>query len=542
MEGRLAFLVSNAIPCVVFEDDHLLVVNKPAGLNTHAPAPYTGEGLYDWLRHREPRWASLAIVHRLDKDTSGLIVFAKSTVANRLLTQQFTARAVHKRYLLLAASAPPEPERLVRSRIVRLGDRYVSRPATGQEDAETRFRLLTPEVGGRILVEAEPLTGRTHQIRVHAAAEGFPILGDTLYGGAPHPRLCLHAAELRFSHPATGEPTVFRADPRFDEDIRLALREALLDLTMTNCYRVAHGGSDRTPGVYVDRLGEFLVASAEQSEALPAAVLDHLQRCVSRYALRGVYRRELSRQPGRAELEQASPQFLFGQPAPEEITVLENGLRYTLRFDEGYSVGIFLDQRDNRRRLVTGHVARDFPLFLPSTKERRLLNVFAYTCAFSVAAAAGGAVTTSLDLSRKYLEWGQRNFHLNSLDPTDHDFIYGDAFEWMRRLARKGRSFEVVILDPPTFSRSKQHGVFQAEKDYGALVAAALPLLVPNGVLLASTNAALFKPERFMETLATGVKAAGRTLCQQHYVPQPPDFPVSPEEPAYLKTAWLRVS
>src|SRR3974390_2975847 len=89
------------VPCVIFENDDLLVINKPAGLNTHAPSPFAGEGIYDWLRSREPRWASLAIIHRLDKDTSGVLAFAKTPRANRSLTQQFTSRAIRKTYLLL---------------------------------------------------------------------------------------------------------------------------------------------------------------------------------------------------------------------------------------------------------------------------------------------------------------------------------------------------------------------------------------------------------------------------------------------------------
>ena len=77
---------------ILFEDEHLLVINKPAGMNTHAPSPYAGEGIYDWLRNREPRWTNLAIIHRLDKETSGLMVFAKTAVANRSLTEQFAQR------------------------------------------------------------------------------------------------------------------------------------------------------------------------------------------------------------------------------------------------------------------------------------------------------------------------------------------------------------------------------------------------------------------------------------------------------------------
>ena len=166
------------LPCLFHEDEHLLVVNKPAGLNTHAPSPYAGEGLYDWLRHREARWASLAIIHRLDKETSGVMVFGKTPLANRALTAQFAARSVHKVYQLRTGCPVPAGEQVVKSGIARAGDRYVSSP--DGEPAETRFRRLSDG-----LVEAQPLTGRTHQIRVHAAERGFPILGDALYGGSP---------------------------------------------------------------------------------------------------------------------------------------------------------------------------------------------------------------------------------------------------------------------------------------------------------------------------------------------------------------------
>ena len=152
-----------------------------------------------------------------------------------------------------------------------------------------------------------------------------------------------------------------------------------------------------------------------------------------------------------------------------------------------------------------------------------------------------GAHTTSLDLQRKYLEWGARNFELNGLDTAQHDFIYGDAFDWLKRLARKGREFDVVLVDPPTFSQAKKRGIFRAEKDYGQLVAAALSVLKMDGVLFAATNAAEWSALEFLATVAEAVEGAGRQIRQQHYVPQPPDFPLSRAEPAHLKTVWLRV-
>jgi 23S rRNA (cytosine1962-C5)-methyltransferase len=171
-----------------------------------------------------------------------------------------------------------------------------------------------------------------------------------------------------------------------------------------------------------------------------------------------------------------------------------------------------------------------------------VLNCFAYTCGFSVCAALGGARTTSLDLSRKYLDWGRRNFACNGLDPAAHDFIYGDVFDWLRRLTKQSRRFAVIILDPPTFSRSPGRGDFRAEVDYGRLVGLALPLLQPGGVLLAAANTARLEPAAFVGQVHAAIAGAGRRIVQQHYVPQPPDFPVTRDEPAYLKTLWLRVA
>lgn len=528
------------VPCVIFEDEHLLVVVKPAGWNTHAPSPYAGEGIYDWLRHREARWATLAILHRLDKETSGLLVFGKTPLANRSLTEQFARHRVRKQYLLLTDRAVPEKEFTVKSSLLRVGEKYASR--SGGEIAETKF---TPVADSELktqnsklkTVSASPLTGRTHQIRVHAAESGFPILGDTLYGGTASSRVFLHAAEIAFAHPATNEQLKFSAPVDFAAEPRQALRAAIMDPDATSAFRVIHGASDGWPGWFVEKLGDFLLSQSEAS--LNARQSGELSRLARTFASRGVYHKTLSRQVRRSTTTEVSPPLVFGEAAPGRFEILENGVRYELSFREGYSVGLFLDQRDNRRRLLTGHLAADFPR-LP-TSDFQLLNCFAYTCGFSVCAAKAGARTTSLDLSKKYLEWGRRNFLLNGLDPSLHDFIYGDTFDWLRRLAKKGCAFDAIVLDPPTFSQSREHGVFRVEKNFGDLVAAALPVLKPGGVLLASTNAVEWPPEKFLASVDSAVRIAGRKILKRHYVPQPPDFPVSRAEPAYLKTAWVKI-
>ncbi|MEN9574023.1 MAG: hypothetical protein RL514_1878 [Verrucomicrobiota bacterium] len=580
-------------PCILHEDEHLLVVNKPAGWNTHAPAPHAGEGIYDWLRHREPRWATLAILHRLDKETSGVLVFGKTPLANKSLTDQFEQRQMSKRYLLLSDRPPPQSELVVRGNIARDGDHYTNLPTdTGGDPAETRFQLRTQNAELKTwTVAAEPLTGRTHQIRVHAAASGFPILGDTLYGGTPGARVFLHAEQITFKHPATGAVVTFRAPADFAADARLGLRHALglspvgrnsvephlerseasaasisgsatpsqetrlargssigrwgstqshpADEADTTAFRLVHGVADGWPGWQVEQLGDFLLSQSEA--ALTTAQTAQLGVWLAQLNLCGAYHKRLDRRVRETKTAQASPQLVLGTAAPERFPVRENGLQFELSFTEGYSYGLFLDQRDNRRRLLTGHVAADFPFSIPHPAFH-LLNTFSYTCGFSVAAAKAGARTTSLDLSKKYLEWGRRNFALNGLDPTAHDFIYGDVFDWLRRLAKKGRAFDAVLLDPPTFSQSKESGVFRAEKDYGRLVALALPLLKPEGILFASTNCATLSPEEFLATLEATIQRAGRSILQQHYVPQPPDFPITRDEPAHLKTVWLRVS
>jgi 23S rRNA (cytosine1962-C5)-methyltransferase len=505
---------------IVFEDEHLLVVNKPAGWNTHSPAPFAGEGLYEWLQHRHPRWSALALIHRLDKETSGLMVFGKTAAANRSLTRQFDQRRVQKKYILLTDRKPSFRQLRARSAMGRTGAKYVSRPPhAGAALAETVFSFA-----GEV-IEAVPLTGRTHQIRVHASEHGFPILGDTLYGGAPAARLCLHAAELRFEHPVTGQPLSFSIPPDFTADTRIALRAAIIDPSLTDAYRLIHGAADGWPGLYLDRLGEVLLSQTDG--ALTAPQRQRLEQLEAR----AVYHQLLQRQ-GRAP-----PQRLRGALATNEILVRENGLRFALRLDEGSSTGLFLDQRENRRRLKERYIAAGFEL--PPAPE--VLNAFAYTCGFSVCAAAGGGHVTSLDLSKSYLEWGRRNFVLNGLEPSQHEFIFGDAFAWFRRLVKKKRLFDVLILDPPTFSRSRESGVFQAEKDYGALVDAALPLLKRGGILLASTNAAGFAPADFLQAVTGSIRRAGRSVARRHYAPQPPDFPIERVEPAYLKTVWLQV-
>jgi 23S rRNA (cytosine1962-C5)-methyltransferase len=330
----------------------------------------------------------------------------------------------------------------------------------------------------------------------------------------------------------------FRAEPDFKADSRWAIRAALIDPAVTNAYRLLHGESDGWPGFYVDRFGDYLLG---QSESPPTPAQEEwMNMTAGRIGSRGVYHKILARRMEAPTTARISPRLLAGEAAPPEFPILENGVTFLASFEEGYSPGLFLDQRENRRRWLRRSVGPGEPLGAGSGETMTVLNAFAYTCGFSVCAAKAGARVTSVDLSRKYLEWGRRNFSANGIDPAARDFIFGDVFDWLKRLQKKGRHFDAVILDPPTFSRSRESGVFQAERDYPRLLESALRSLKPGGVVLASSNTGEWKAEAFVDTLRQSATASGRRIAFLRYAAQPLDFPVSPREPAYLKTAWAR--
>lgn len=508
--------MSDLPPIVIHEDDHLLIVNKPPGWNTHSPSPYAGEGIYEWLKNREERWAKLAIIHRLDKETSGLIIFSKTAEANRSLTEQFTKGLVRKEYVLKSDRPPVKKKFTVKSHLKRVGEKYASeRGGVSGVDAETEF-----EVSGELVI-ARPRTGRTHQIRVHAAENGFAILGDSLYGGAPHDRLCLHSQKIEFTDPISNERWTFTAPADFETALWKQRREFIS--ADTDAFRWINGAADGFAGWHLDQLGGFLLAQSE------APLTSEQRDFMATWAAdRGVYHKITTRHVRATQREEASPKHVCGPVAEGPFTIKENGVSFEMNFSEGYSTGIFLDQRDNRRRLLR-----------IALKGAEVLNTFAYTCAFSVCAALAGAKVTSLDLSRKYLDWGKRNFQLNDIDPLKHDFIYGDVFDWMKRLAKKGRRFDLILLDPPTFSQAKESGVFRVEKDFAKLLKLALVLLKPNGTIFASSNSARWAPEDFLTQIRKAIGAS--SIVSEQYFPQPPDFPISREEPAYLKTVWLKL-
>ena len=220
--------------------------------------------------------------------------------------------------------------------------------------------------------------------------------------------------------------------------------------------------------------------------------------------------------------ERETPKLVIGNEGESLQTVAtEEHLKFGIDFGAGYSVGLFVDQRENRR-------------FVRQSKPKRVLNCFAYTCSFSVAAASVGAQTVNVDLSKKSLERGRQNFVLNSLLTEGHQFIADDVRPVLGRLARRGQKFDIIILDPPTFSRTKGGDAFHVEKDFEEIVVAALEVVERDGRILLSTNCETLN-EQALERMARYCVKLSRKSGGLHRQPSPVDFPAG----TAASTIWL---
>lgn len=199
---------------IIAESDGLLIVHKLAGLLTHATADRSRENLVDLLRRARPDLTELTLQHRLDRETSGVILFTTSVEMRAPVAQLFENRRVEKEYLCWVQGKRLESSWSVEATLQQRSGRV--RVGPGQA-ARTDFRLLKRE-GSYCLLQACPLTGRKHQIRAHLAHRGLPIVGDELFGGPPSHRLLLHAHRLSLVHPRTEKIVTFEDQP--DEDFQ----------------------------------------------------------------------------------------------------------------------------------------------------------------------------------------------------------------------------------------------------------------------------------------------------------------------------------
>lgn len=540
---------------ILFEDPSLIVVHKEAGIAAQPVDEQDDTDLRSRLtRHLarrdglNPEQVYLGVHQRLDRDTSGVVLFTKQREANAALAQQFEGRDIDKAYVAVVRGlAEPVAPRELRHHLVR--DRDGRMRVSSARDRHAKLAVTRLGVArhcqSRARVELGLATGRTHQLRVQLSALGAPIAGDALYGGEPAMRLMLHAQRLGFRHPVDGrrieieDPTppeleahlrhglVFPRGALFERALELAAerRFALFRATAaaepTTAFRLLHLDADGVPGLSVDVYGDFLVAGV-YDEALLASADEWLDALTGR-GFAGIYLKHHPRQKNDLDAQRLStltPQVpVRGTAAPEPLVVYEHGVPYRVWLADGFATGLFLDQRDNRHQVRL------------RASQRRVLNLFSYTCGFSVAALAGGArEVVSVDSSARALERGEANVAAIG-QSARHRSWRGDAFDALERLSKKRERFDAVIVDPPSYSTTGTRR-FVLKRDYAALCQAALRLLAPGGWALCCLNHHGLSQRWLRRSVQGAAHDAGLSLESLRDLPTPQDFPAVPgQEP-----------
>lgn len=637
-------LIAKLVP-TLFENQHLLVVSKPAGIDVGGrsplkpgvaggqpePHPDFQSGLLELLNEVRSSAGSarlnaaspdgpLLVVNRLSRFESGVLILAKSPAVAAALRADWKNGRIQQEYLAVVLgraerqlqiggpiAAEAARERGGRKRSGRSTDRrrplkppVAKRTLDPARSTETSVSLV--DYGDRrSLVSCRTTAPTTHVLRAQLRAVRLRVLGDHLNDDSPRPtpveNTFLHLARVRIKLPgrssgpssggvahlgatsttstgrssptaasvarlipasAGGKPIFFQCDPppnvhvyltRERDVVRflhagLVRRLPLLGNAATDSYRLLTGGAEGLRGLVVEKFADTVILQVHEDKLAESKLLEEIARWYrAMLGPRSIYARSYLRKPSPSD-RPATPGLSGLRPRPAspiredrpvlgkriagEIVIRENGLSFAIRLSAGQSVGLFLDQRDNRRRIREISSGKD------------VLNLFAYTCGFSVAAAAGGArLTASVDVSPKHLEWGRHNFELNGIDmsspvapdgPPAHQFFKSDAAEFLQRARRQGREFDVIVIDAPSFAhargRSAKSG-FSIATDLPGLVRGCSAVLRPGGVLMVSTNYRKLTASGLRMAIREG--AGGRKFSVESIPPLPIDFACDPD-------------
>ena len=498
---------------VLVDDGDVLVVDKPALVSTQS------DGSSDlvararaWLARRDgvPVAETYVAAHQLlEREASGVVVLLRKRELNAPFQRALAEGRLERSYVACV-------ERKGRRALVEVD------LARGKlRDALTRLGAVAGVEGSNVLAY-RPL--------VHARLARFPHprTGALVEARAPVPV----ALERWASGAFDVAPAL--ADGALLERLRDAasLRWGLAQRSDLDAFRLVNDAADGLPGVVVDLYGEHAVLSVLSEEA--RANEGALAAALVELGARGVY---VKRRPKQANVvadtrtdEVAPSAPIAGEAAPGELVIREGDDRFLVRLGDGLSTGVFLDQRDGRAWLRGAAAGRS------------VLNLFAYACAFTVSAARGGAArTTSVDVSRAALAWGEENLAANGISAgPPHTFVVDDALAFLGRARARGDRFDIVVLDPPSYATTKTSR-FTAEHDYVTLAEAALRVVSPRGFVLACTNHRGIGRARFRGFLREAARRAGRAIAKERERLPPDDFPPQPGEEPHLKTIVLEL-
>lgn len=309
----------------------------------------------------------------------------------------------------------------------------------------------------------------------------------------------------------------------------IAWREQAGLAEVGDAYRLVHAEGDGLPGVAVDRLGDYILVY--KYARVVDAYLDHVVSALAQQLdPKAIYLQDRVR-PVTPEERRPGAALMHGSAAPPEIEVVEDGLRYVVDVTAPVSPGLFIDLRQGRQWCEA------------MAKGRRVLNLFSFTGSLGLRALRGGAsAVVNVDAAARSHAKCRQNLEASGLDPNACKPLTGDVFKHLEKLRQRGELFDLVIVDPPPFSRVKGR-VFSALRDWHSLMQAIAPVVAPGGDVLAVSNATKLTEDELMNALGGGAAAAGRRARLIGERGLPPDFPVPPafSEGRYLKIRRLRL-
>lgn len=308
----------------------------------------------------------------------------------------------------------------------------------------------------------------------------------------------------------------------------LQYRKDFYENSDTNAFRILNGEGDGLGGLTIDYFDGYYLLTwySIGIYKLKNNILEALKQSVE---YKGIYQKK--RFDTKGMYLDDNDDFICGSKAPEPLHVKENGAKFAIYLDDGAMVGIFLDQRDVRKTIRDKYA-----------KNKTVLNTFSYTGAFSVFAALGDAKsTTSVDLAKRSLNKTKEQFSINDIDLQKQNIIVEDVFLYFKYAVRKKLLFDMVIVDPPSFARSKKH-TFSANRDYVKLLKEVIQITNNGGIIVASTNAANFSMMTFRGFIDKAFKDLKIRYKVQESFSLPKDFKVAEKfkESNYLKVVFIK--
>lgn len=446
---------------VLYEDDDILAIDKPYGFNTHtndskiAHSDFIQDGLIEIFEKQ--RNCKLHIIHRLDQTTTGVVIFGKSQESAKKYAQYFFDRKVKKTYLFITAKKSRQTQFLIEQAIIHKGREL---------EAKTHLKFLKKNQSFE-LWQANPLTGRNHQIRIHSQAAHIPILGDAKCGGQSFPFLCLHNHRIEFPNSLviTAKPPAYfdsldLLNDRFASQLLFEIDRRQRLFAQQSMENIALRLVDIKDRCSIDQFGPHLVLNPSK-QTKPDINPKHFALLSSL-----LQKQVLSREP--------KPQ----NPSQDKTSWVteDNGLKFEVILDTNPFTGLATNQRLHRHWVQK------------NSKDKTVLNLFASTCSYGLAAAQGGAVHVSMvEKNKNYLSWGKRNFELNRLRLEQFQFLCRDSMTYIKQCSNKKQKFDLVLCEIPSFYR-RESGTFQIQNDLHTFLIDVFNCLNEKGSLMIATT------------------------------------------------------